>query len=154
MRLMPLYAFFCCCLLLCAAPVLADQRNDPREQALSDALDLWHEGRFEQLYDTLSHRSGMTRERFTQAMGEVTERPACCFTKLRNFRLISAGRTTAKVYAQIGMEGGPGADDSKSREFTLDHEEGRWKMRLTDIKALAGTGGAKRRTAHHRTYHH
>lgn len=116
----------------------ADQRNDPREQALSDALDLWREGRFEQLYDSLSHRSGMTRERFVQNMKDAEIKPVCCFNKLTAFRLISEKRTTAKVFARLGMEGGPGTDESQSREFTLNHEEGRWKMRLADIKSLAG----------------
>ncbi|MDD2501495.1 MAG: hypothetical protein PHN92_11860 [Geobacter sp.] len=123
----------------------AEQRNDPREQAISDALDLWRDGRFEQLYDSLSHRTGMTRERFTQAMKDAEIKPACCFNKLNDFRLISEKRTTAKVFARVGMEGGPGTDTSQSREFTLDHEEGRWKMRMTDVKNLAG---AKKNKSH------
>ncbi len=141
-------------LLLWTTSVLADQRNDPREQAISDSLDLWRAGQYAQLYDTLSHRSGMTRERFATALKGSEVRPACCFQKLQQFRVIIEKRTTAKVFARIGMEGAPGTDGSQSREFTLDHEEGRWKMRLTDIKALAGIGGTKRRTVHHRTYHH
>lgn len=127
-----------CCLLLCAAPALADQRTDPREQALADSLELWREGRYEQLYDVLSRRSGMTRERFSRLLHGAGQRPACCFTKLRNFKLIAEHRTTAKVFAQVGMEGGLQSDGTQSREFTLDHEEGRWKMRMGDIKALAG----------------
>jgi len=123
----------------------AEQRNDPREQALSDALDLWREGRFEQLYDSLSHRNSMTRERFVQTMKDAGIKPACCFNKLNNFRLINEKRTTAKVYARLGMEGSPGADESQSREFTLDHEEGRWKMRMPDIKALSGKAGHKKK---------
>jgi hypothetical protein len=138
--------FLSCCLVLlcCTVPALADQRNDPREQALSDALDLWREGRYEQLYDSLSHRSALTRERFVRAMQDTDSRPACCFTKLRDFRLITENRTTAKVYARIALEGGPGTDGSKSREFTLDHEEGRWKMRLNDLKTLAGLKSTKK----------
>ncbi|QOX79631.1 hypothetical protein FY034_11985 [Trichlorobacter lovleyi] len=123
----------------------ADQRTDPREQAISDSLDLWREGRFEQLYDSLSHRSGMTRERFVQTMKDAGIKPACCFNKLNNFRLISEKRTTAKVFARLGMEGSPGTDESQSREFTLDHEEGRWKMRMTDIKALASQAGHRKK---------
>lgn len=133
----------CSCLLLCAAPLLADQRNDPREQAVSDTLDLWREGRYEQLYDALSHRSGMSRERFVQAMRDTTQRPACCFTKLRDFRMIEERRTTAKVFARIGMDRSSGSDGTLSREFTLDHEENRWKMRLNDIKTISGLTKSK-----------
>lgn len=136
----------CCCLMLWAVPLYADQRNDPREQALSDALDLWREGRFEQLYDSLSRRSGMTRERFAQSMRDASRRPACCFTKLRDFRLIEERKTTAKVFARIGLEGAYGSSDAtQSREFTLDHEENRWKPRLSEIKALSGQGRARQR---------
>lgn len=135
----------CSCLVLCVVPVWADQRSDPREQALSDALDLWREGRFEQLYDSLSHRSGMTRERFEQTMRDAARRPACCFTKLRDFRLIEERKTTAKVFARVGMEGNYGSSDAtQSREFTLDHEENSWKLRLSEIKALSGQARGKR----------
>jgi len=123
----------------------AEQRNDPREQALSDSLDLWREGHFEQLYDTLSHRTGMTRERFADLLRHATVRPACCHQKLNNFRVINEKLTTAKVFARLGMDGSPGTDSSQSREFTLDHEEGRWKMRMTDIKALAGKTSHKKK---------
>jgi hypothetical protein len=132
----------------------AEQRNDPREQALSDALDLWREGRFEQLYDSLSHRNGMTRERFAQAMKDADIKPACCFNKLNDFRLISEKRTTAKVFARLGMEGAPGIDGSQSREFTLDHEDGRWKMRMTDVKNLAGAKKKKSHVTRVKKYYH
>mgnify|MGYP000932209173 CR=1 FL=1 len=132
----------------------AEQRNDPREQAMSDALDLWREGRFEQLYDSLSHRSGLTRERFVQAMKDAEIKPACCFNKLNNFRLINEKRTTAKVYAKLGMEAGPGTDESQSREFTLDHEEGRWKMRMADIKTLTGLKKKKSRVIRVKKQYH
>jgi hypothetical protein len=132
-------------LLFAVSSVCADQRNDPREQAVSDALDLWRNGRFEQLYDSLSQRSGMTRERFVSFLKEAEIRPACCFDKLRDFRLINEKRTTAKVFARLGMEAGVGEEASQSREFTLDHEEGRWKMRIGDIRSLAGKSGHAKR---------
>ncbi len=128
-------------LFFTVSSVYADQRSDPREQAVSDALDLWRDGRFEHLYDSLSQRSGMTRERFVRFLKEAENRPACCFTKLRDFRLINEKQTTAKIFARLGMEAGVGEEASQSREFTLDHEEGRWKMRVGDIKKLAGKSG-------------
>lgn len=136
--------FFFVITIACASVVTAGQYQDPREQALSDTLDLWREGRFEQLYDALSHRSSMTRERFVLLLKDASVRPACCHNKLNNFKLINEKVTTAKVFARLGMEGTVGTDSSQSREFTLDHEEGRWKMRLTDIKALAGHKKKKR----------
>lgn len=123
----------------------ADTPSDPREEAMAVTLDLWRDGRFEQMYDLLSHRSGMTRERFVRLLRGAAVRPACCFTKLRDFRVVNEKRTTAKVFARVGVEGDSSAESSHSREFTLDHEEGRWKMRLGDIRSLAGGTGGKRK---------
>lgn len=145
---MPRLLFFVSITLLCFCVTFAaaDYRTDPREQALSDTLDLWREGRFEQLYDGLSHRNRISRERFIVLMRESSVRPACCHQKLNSFRLIIEKLTTATVYARIGLEGGSGADSSLSKEFTLDHQEGRWKVRLADIKSLAGmTGKVKKK---------
>ena len=133
----------------------ADQRHDPREQALSDTLDLWREGKFEQLYEQLSRRTAMTRENFVNQMRDIgSVRPACCHQKLQDFRVISQKKTTARVYARIAMEGTAAISDTRSREFNLDHEEGRWKMRLTDIKSLAGLSKKKSRSTHSRKYYH
>jgi len=137
--------FFIVFVMFLVSGVCAEQRNDPREQALSDTLDLWREGRFEQVYDRLSHRNGMSRERFATFLRDAASHPACCHQKLNNFRVISEKRTTAKVYAKLGMEGSPGTDSSQSREFTMDHEEGQWKMRMSDIKALAGLTKKKKK---------
>ena len=133
-------------LCFCATFAAADYRTDPREQALSDTLDLWRQGRFDQLYDGLSHRNRISRERFSALMRESVIRPACCHHKLNSFRLIIEKQTTATVYARIGLEGSSGSDTSHSKEFTLDHQEGRWKVRLADIKSLAGmTGKAQKK---------
>ncbi len=134
-------------LVLClyfVAPAIADQRSDPREQCISDTLDLWRDGSFDKMYDRLSHRGAMTRENFVSQMKELQLRPSCCHQKLRDFRLISDKRTTAKVYSRIGFEGVAASGDTRSRDFTLDHEEGVWKMRLADIKSLAGLSKKKK----------
>ncbi|CAH2032149.1 hypothetical protein [Trichlorobacter ammonificans] len=140
-----LFFLVCCLVFPFPAASAAATPLDPREEAMAATLDVWRDGRFEQLYDLLSHRSGMTRERFVRLLRETDIRPACCFTKLRDFRVVNEKRTTAKVFARVGMEGGSSAENSHSREFTLDHEEGRWKMRLSDIKSLAGGTGSKRK---------
>ena len=141
--------------LFMASSALADQRTDPREQAMSDTLDLWREGHFEQLYDQLSHRTGMTRENFVSQMRDLgSTRPACCHQKLQDFRVITEKKTTAKVYAKIAMEGTAVISDTRSREYTIDHEEGLWKMRLGDIKSLAGLSKKKSRSKHTRKYYH
>ncbi len=141
-----LFVLFIIVISICFPSVsIADQRNDPREQAISDTLDLWREGKYEQMYNLLSHRGSMNRERFVSMLRDASLTPSCCHLKLNDFKLINEKRTTSKVFAKIGMEGLSMTNSSHSREFTLDHEEGRWKMRLADIKAIAGKSKNKKK---------
>jgi hypothetical protein len=118
------------------------------EQSMSDTLDLWREGRYEQLYEHLAHRGKTSREHFVNKMRDTTIRPACCFQKLENFRVLNEKRTEATVYAKVGLEGTPNVAESSTREFKLTHEEHIWKMQLADVLSIAGTTGKKK----HRTY--
>lgn len=113
------------------------------EQSMSDTLDLWREGRYEQLYEHLAHRGKTSKEQFVRKMRETSIRPACCFQKLENFKVLNEKRTEATVYARVGLEGTPSVSESSTREFKLTHEENIWKMQLSDIYALSG-GSAKK----------
>lgn len=115
------------------------------EQAMSDTLDLWREGRYEQLFDHLAHRGRTSREQFVDKMRNASVRPACCYQKLENFRVLNEKRTEATVYARIGLEGGPNAADSATREFKLTHEENIWKMQLADVLSISGAAKKKKK---------
>lgn len=143
------YMVFFPLILLFALPVLAETPSaSSQEQALSATLDLWREGRYEQLFDQLSRRGRSSREQFVKRMRDTTIRPACCWRKLENFRVLSQKKGAATVYATVGLEGAPGHDASSTREFTLLHEEGDWKMQLNDLYALAGVSGKQKRSSH------
>src|SRR5664279_4849162 len=115
---------------------------------MSDTLDMWREGRYEQLYEQLAHRGKKSREQFIKIMRDTSVRPVCCFQKLENFRVLNEKRTEATVYAKVGLEGTPNAAESCTREFKLTHEEQIWKMQLADVLSIAGATGKKK----HRTY--
>jgi hypothetical protein len=115
------------------------------EQSMSDTLDLWREGRYEQLYENLSHRGKTSKEQFVKKMRDTSIRPSCCFQKLENFKVLNEKRTEATVYAKIGLEGTPNVAESSTREFKLTHEENLWKMQLADIIAISGASGKKAR---------
>ena len=140
--------------LLLLAPsglVRAENSVTQLEQDMSATLDLWRDGRYEQLFEHLAHRGRTSKEAFVKKMRETTVRPACCFQKMEGFKVLSEKRSQATIYAKIGLEGSPGAvDNSCTREFKLTYEEGVWKMQLSDIYALAGTK-AKRKSSHHHT---
>lgn len=131
-----------------AFPVRAETSPAVFEQAMSDSLDLWREGRCEQLFSRLAHRGKTSKEAFVKKMSEASIRPACCFQKMENFKLLNEKRTGATVYAKIGLEGVPRVAESCTREFKMTQEEGVWKMQLSDIYSMAGVTGKKKSTAH------
>lgn len=113
------------------------------EKAMSDTLDTWREGRYEQLFEQLAHRGKTSREAFVKKMSESSTRPACCWQKMENFKVLNEKRTEATVYVKIGLEGAPNSVESTTREFKMTHMEGVWKMQLADVLSIAGVSGKK-----------
>jgi hypothetical protein len=120
---------------------------------MSESLDLWREGRYEQLYERLAHRGKASREQFVKKMRDASVHPACCWQKMENFRVLSERRTEATVYAKVGLEGTPNTDRSCTREFKMTHEEGTWKMQLNDVYSLAGLSAKKGKRGHTKEQH-
>lgn len=116
-----------------------------QEQSMSDTLDMWREGRFEQLFDNLAHRGKTSREMFVKKMRDTNVRPACCWQKMENFRILNEKRNEATVFAKLGLEGTSSAMDSSTREFKLTNEGGVWKMQLSDIYSIADVKTKKTR---------
>lgn len=131
-------------LLAGAGPGSAAETESPLEKAMSDTLDTWREGRYEQLFEQLAHRGKTSRETFVKKMRESSTRPACCWQKMENFRVLSEKRTEATVYVKIGLEGTSEPAASTTREFKLTHQEGVWKMQLADVFSIAGVTGKKK----------
>lgn len=127
------------------APAIAESSPAVLEQSMSETLDLWRESRYEQLFEHLAHRGKTSKEQFVKKMRETSIRPACCFQKLENFKVLNEKRTEATVYAKVGLEGTPNIAESSTREFRLTHEENIWKMQLTDVLALSGAAAKKTR---------
>ncbi len=114
------------------------------EKSMSDTLDIWREGRYEQLFEMLAHRGKTSRETFVHKMRESSIHPACCWQKMEHFKVLNEKRTEATVYVKIGLEGTPGAAESTTREFKMTHQEGVWKMQLADVLSIAGATGKKK----------
>jgi hypothetical protein len=136
-------------LLVSAGAGIAAEAESPLEKAMSDTLDIWREGRYEQLFEQLAHRGKTSRETFVKKMRDSTIHPACCWQKMENFRILNEKRTEATVYVKIGLEGTPGTVESTTREFKLTHQDGSWKMQLADVLSTAGVTGKKKSTKRH-----
>ena len=140
-------------LLAAVSPVCAETSASPYEQSMSETLDLWRDGRFDQLFEHLSHRGKTSKEQFVAKMRDASIRPACCWQKLENFTVLSEKRAEATVYVKVGLEGTPGMTDSCTREFKLAFEQGLWKMQLNDVLSLAGISGKKGKHSNHKKSH-
>jgi hypothetical protein len=126
-------------------PAFAASSVSPQEQSMSNTLDLWREGRYEQLFENLAHRGKTSREMFVKKMRDTNVRPACCWQKMENFRILNEKRTESTVYVKLGLEGTAIPMDSCTREFKLTHEEGIWKMQLSDVYSIAEVKAKKTR---------
>lgn len=134
-----------CLLVLLGSPMTVSASDSALvlEQSMSETLDLWREGRYEQLFERLARRGKTSRESFVKKMQNTKIRPACCWQKMENFKVLNEKRTEATVYVKIGLEGTPHAADSSTREFKLTHEGGVWRMQLSDIFSIAGATAKK-----------
>lgn len=130
--------------LMCGSgSVIAAEEVSPLEKAMSDTLDTWRDGRYEQLFEQLAHRGKTSRETFVRKMRDSTIRPVCCWQKMERFKILNEKRTEATVYVKIGLEGNPGTAESTTREFKMTHQSGEWKMQLADVFSIAGVTGKK-----------
>ena len=130
-------------MLMASIPVFAGESALALEQSMSQTLDLWRDGNYDKLFERLARRGKTSRESFVNKMQNTKIRPACCWQKMENFKVLNEKRTEATVYVKVGLEGTPGAPESTTREFKLSHEEGIWKMQLGDILSIAGATGKK-----------
>lgn len=130
-------------LLAGAGSGIAAETKSILEKSMSDTLDLWREGRYEELFEQLAHRGKTSRETFVKKMRDSSIRPVCCWQKMEHFKILNEKRTEATVYAKIGLEGAPGVAESTTREFKLTHQEGVWKMQLADVLSISGVTGKK-----------
>lgn len=128
-----------------AFPVLAADSAAVIESSMSETLDIWRDGRYEQLFERLAHRGRTSREAFVKKMRDSSVRPACCWQKMENFRVLNEKRTEATIYVKLGLEGTMSSPASSTREFKMTHEEGVWKMQLTDVLSIAEASGKKAR---------
>lgn len=137
---------------LLSVPVIsAESPPEELQQAMSDTLEMWRDGRYDQLFESLSHRGKTSKEQFVKKMKSAEIKPACCWQKIENFKVLNEKRTEATVYAKVGLEGStPNTPESSTREFKLSHDSNSWKMQMNDIVALSGITVKKKGAKKHR----
>ena len=106
------------------------------QRGVEETLDLWRDGRFEELYNRTVASGSKTREQFVRALTAAPLRPVCCWDKIRDVRISLKGDSAATIRATLGFEGG-GQTEYKTRPFKLVKEDGVWRMQQKDILSLA-----------------
>jgi hypothetical protein len=112
------------------------------ERGLGEILDLWHDGKYEALFDRTEGGGNITREDFTERLAHAPYHPACCWEKLRDVRIILKNDDSARVRAKVGLEG-QGRSFTSTRDYRLVRDDGVWRIAMKDILAMAGGGKSK-----------
>ncbi|MCM2357681.1 MAG: hypothetical protein NDI77_06000 [Geobacteraceae bacterium] len=112
------------------------------ERGFGEILDLWRDGRYDELYDRTMVGGTQTKEGFVGRLAAGPYRPACCWEKLQEVRVTVKTDDTALIRAKVGLEGGS-ATTFKTRDFRLVKEDGLWRISQADILSLAGGSGKK-----------
>jgi hypothetical protein len=121
----------------------ADVQNEIRA-AFGEILDLWRDGKFEELYLRTDRHGKQSKESFRDRLSTCGHRPACCWEKLQDVRVKIKTPCKATVYARVGMEWKDGSTEYVTRKFTMKKEDGVWKIPMSDVLSLAGKTGKKK----------
>ncbi|HEY6008922.1 MAG TPA: hypothetical protein VIU40_11415 [Geobacteraceae bacterium] len=121
------------------------------QRGVEQTLDLWRDGRYDELYHHTVTTGTQTKEQFVKALAAAPLRPVCCWDKIRDVRVSLKGDSAATVKATLGFEGG-GGTEYKTRPFKLVKEDGVWRMQQKDILAFAEAKTQTRKKNKNRTH--
>jgi hypothetical protein len=138
-----------CGTILCFAPksVFASSDKDGHPAAreiqrdFETNLDLWRDGRYEELYERTYAEGNRSREAFIRRISASGRKPACCWEKLQEVTVSKGPGKKATLHARIGLEGRFGSTEYSTRSFRMKRENGVWKPAMSDILSLAGKAG-------------
>lgn len=138
--------------LLAALPLWGRQAAVDDEAIRSDAvrgfetiLDLWRDGRYDELYQRTLISGKDTKESFSRRMAAAPLKPSCCWEKMQEVDVRVKTPTSVVVSARLGLDA-PGALEYKTKAFKLLLEDGKWRIARSDLLALAEARKGKKRT--------
>lgn len=133
------------------SPVQAKTKYMPDEEVRTEArqgfekiLDLWHDGKYLELYERTTRSGKDTREGFAARLADAPLKPACCWEKMQEVSVSVKKENTVSVRAKIGLEGTM-EKEFKTRSFKLVKEDGVWKISRSDLFSLSGASKKKKR---------
>jgi len=126
----------------------AEELQAEAQKGFGEILDLWRDGRYDQLFDRTVAGKG-SKEQFVRKLATAAKKPACCWEKMQEVKVSVKNDYTVTLRAKVGMEGEAAGTDHVTKSFKLQKEEGVWCISQADIFSLAGEGKktSKKRTA-------
>jgi hypothetical protein len=121
----------------------ADEVSAEAESAFGEILDLWHEKRYDDLYERTLQTGKLTRKAFAGRLAKARHHPACCWQKLQEVRVSVKNDDNVVIRAKIGLEG-PGDTEYRTGTFKLRRVGGVWRASRSELLSLAGSGKKKR----------
>lgn len=129
--------------LLTALPLWGEQKVSDAETLRSEAvrgfeeiLDLWREGKFDELYYHTLISGKDTKESFVSRMASARLKPSCCWEKMQDLGVSVKTETSVVVRAKLGLDA-PGEMEYKTKSFKLSKEDGVWRIARSEILSLA-----------------
>lgn len=118
-------------------PYLAeDELKAEAKAGFEKILDLWRDGKYDEVYARTTVGGKQSKEEFVARLAAAPLRPACCWEKLQEVKVVVKGDSAVTIRAKLGFEG-VGATEFKTRSFKLMKEEGVWCIAQSDILSLA-----------------
>jgi hypothetical protein len=137
--------------LLAALPLWGRQEIADAEAIRSGAargfeeiLDLWRDGRYDELYQRTLLSGKDTKESFSKRLAAAPLKPSCCWEKLQEVAVRVKTPTSVVVSARLGLDA-PGGLEYKTKGFKLFLEDGKWRIARADLLALAEARKGKKR---------
>jgi hypothetical protein len=112
------------------------------ERGFAEILDLWRDGRYDELYERTLAGGKQTKEGFIGRMSSASLRPVCCWEKLQEVRITLKNDESVVLRAKVGLEGSVG-NSFKTRDYKLVKEDGIWRIAQADLLSLSGAARKK-----------
>jgi hypothetical protein len=146
--LMLMVTLFAVCSAQGKTPYLGpEELKSEAERGFAEILDLWRDGRYDELYDRTLAGGKQTKEGFIGRMTSASFRPACCWEKLQEVRVTLKNDESVVLRAKVGLEGSVG-NSFNTRDYRLVKEDGIWRIAQADLLSLSGA--AKKKVLHKR----
>lgn len=126
--------------------------EDEAKRGLEEILDIWRDGKYDDLYERTFNNGKHTKEAFINKLKSASHKPACCGEKIQDVRVTVKNSDSVAIKAKLGLEAPGTGTEFSTKPYKLVKEDGVWKMSMSDILSLAGS--SKKKAAAKAVHHH